>query len=880
MLAQERIRQFWISVFVAISICISLMPCQAELYTTGDRLSIDTLLGLTLIFVCSPLHSQTIYDLGEINGDLRILGDQRYDSVGGKEAISVFDFNDDGPNDLFLIQGDHGSIYGFFDVDFEQPNSFIDMRYSQPDLYMPFNISAHFAFDRLYSLDLNGDGIDDLITASMNSYTISGDSSKVFVLFGSQSWLPDSTIDFSIEPADLTILYGSWEDVYFGNTMTSGDYNNDGIDDLAIGAFNALNPKGLYKGAVYVVFGSTNFPPNGAINFGKEPADLTFYGGGGNGDFGYDVAAGDVNGDGIDDLIVGALNAEVDKLGRVYVFFGSDDFPPGYSVDLTYESADVTIIGPHFDSNFGRSVTSGDINGDGIDDICGGGDDVISPGGIETGAAYLVYGRTDFPPQATIDLGQTMADITCYGEREDSNLGVVMKTGDMDGDGLDEWAFRALLSGQAPNFEGSVYILQGSADYQPNQVINLDVQQPTIAFYGDDENDSLYLSGDLTDTNQNGLDDLLLGAPGASREDADRCGEAYIILSSGTLNGPPRYMAGPGPAPGNDIEVRLYDPFYPTDWNSRFYPYPSTGYGVNVAAGDLDGDGYEEIITGPGPGQTHQPIVAGFTPQGDPLFEFLAYGAPKYGVIVAASDLDGNGVDEIITGAGPGDVYGPHVRGWRWDGESTVLPMPGVSFLAYGTHRWGVNVVCGDIDGDGNDEIITGAGPGDVFGPHVRGWDVDGGTATSIPAVSYFAYGTLHWGVNVACGDIDGDGIAEIVTGPGPSEMFSSHVRGWDYDGDTLRSIPGVNFIAYSGFPHSMGCMVACGDADNDRVAEILTAPGPHPDNPAYLKTWNYDGDELTLVENKSFLVFEEGDYVAGARIALGNPYQHPSYLP
>ncbi len=111
-------------------------------------------------------------------------------------------------------------------------------------------------------------------------------------------------------------------------------------------------------------------------------------------------------------------------------------------------------------------------------------------------------------------------------------------------------------------------------------------------------------------------------------------------------------------------------------------------------------------------------------------------------------------------------------------------------------------------------------------------------------------------------------------------EIFSSHVRGWNYDGEAVTPIAGVNFIAYSSLPHSMGCTVACGDADNDRVAEILTGPGPHPANPAWLKTLNYDGKELTLVESKSFLVFEEGDYVGGARIALGNLYQRPDYLP
>ncbi len=224
-------------------------------------------------------------------------------------------------------------------------------------------------------------------------------------------------------------------------------------------------------------------------------------------------------------------------------------------------------------------------------------------------------------------------------------------------------------------------------------------------------------------------------------------------------------------------------------------------------------------------------------------------------------------------------MYGPHVRGWTLSGDQ-VVPLGNVSFLSYGTRRWGVNVACGDIDGDGFDEIITGAGPGDVFGPHVRGWNVDGGAASPMPGVSYLAYGTPRWGVNVACGDIDGDGIDEIVTGPGPSEVFAAHVRGWNCDGGSVASIPGVNFFAFSGTTHAMGCVVACGDLDNDRIDEILTVPGPHPDNPASLKSWNYDGDELAQIERMSFLLFEEGEYVAGARLAFGNFYQSPPFLP
>jgi len=77
--------------------------------------------------------------------------------------------------------------------------------------------------------------------------------------------------------------------------------------------------------------------------------------------------------------------------------------------------------------------------------------------------------------------------------------------------------------------------------------------------------------------------------------------------------------------------------------------------------------------------------------------------------------------DEVVTGAGPGAVFGPHVRAWDYDGGSGVTQVPGVSYFAYGTPKWGVNICCGDIDGDGYDEIVTGAGPGAVYGPHVRG---------------------------------------------------------------------------------------------------------------------------------------------------------------
>ncbi len=124
-----------------------------------------------------------VYDLNEINGDLRILGDERYDYLGYKDTIAVFDFNDNGINDLILRRGYFGSIYGFYDFNFEQPNAFIDTGEEIYDLYMPYGIEADFVFDKLLSLDMNGDGIDDLITSSMSYYLWDG-SPKIFVIYG------------------------------------------------------------------------------------------------------------------------------------------------------------------------------------------------------------------------------------------------------------------------------------------------------------------------------------------------------------------------------------------------------------------------------------------------------------------------------------------------------------------------------------------------------------------------------------------------------------------------------------------------------------------------------------------------------------------------
>jgi hypothetical protein len=286
-----------------------------------------------------------------------------------------------------------------------------------------------------------------------------------------------------------------------------------------------------------------------------------------------------------------------------------------------------------------------------------------------------------------------------------------------------------------------------------------------------------------------------------------------------------------------------------------FMAYPEAFLGgVNIASADVNGDGAGEIITGAGPGGG--PHVRIFRQDGTAIGGFMAYGKTfRGGVNVAAGDIDGDGKSEIITGAGPGG--GPHVRIFRQDGTAIG------GFMAYGkTFRGGVNVAAGDIDGDGKSEIITGAGPGG--GPHVRIFRQDGTVLGG-----FMAYPTtFRGGINVAVGDVDGNGKADIIVSPGKGmepmvKVFDSKgnlntqflafdkefkdgikISSGDLDGDKIAEIAvgkmnggsevrvygqyltlKMKFDAFTNF--SGGINLAVGDLDGDRVSELLVGAGP-----------------------------------------------------
>lgn len=176
-------------------------------------------------------------------------------------------------------------------------------------------------------------------------------------------------------------------------------------------------------------------------------------------------------------------------------------------------------------------------------------------------------------------------------------------------------------------------------------------------------------------------------------------------------------------------------------------------------------------------------------------------------VNIASGNLSPQAGNEYVTGAGPGG--GPHVRIFNSNNQG----IDGGGFLAYdASFKGGVNVAVGDVTGDGADDIITGTGPGSST--HVAIYTPSGGYQGG-----FFAYPGFNVGVNIATGDVDGDGVKEIITGTGPGS--SSHVKIFKANGTEINS-----FFAYPGY--NVGVNVAAGDVVGDNKSEVVTAAGPN----------------------------------------------------
>ena len=495
--------------------------------------------------------------------------------------------------------------------------------------------------------DINGDGIDDFIVGASRGDDGGSAAGEAYIVFG-QAGATRPTIDLTFLSAlgqGFIIRGDDANDQLSSSVSNAGDVNGDGIDDLIIGAPYGDNG-GSNAGEAYVIFGqagatrtdidlTTLAATDGFVIQGDVASDLA----------GFSVSgAGDINGDGFDDVIVGAIfgNAGGPDTGAAYVIFGQAGATRA-SIDLSSLAASdgFAVIGDaNFDRTGGAVSGAGDINGDGIDDF------VVTSRSASTaeygvGKTHVIFGQTG-ATRANIDLGSFAAadGFTIIGDMASDFSGLsVSNAGDVNGDGIDDLIISAPYNDAGGGNAGAAYVVFGKTG-ATRTMIDLTSLAATDGFViiGDAAGDLAGLSVSAAgDVNGDGFDDVLIGAAFGDDAGSD-AGEAYVIFGKA---GATRATIDLGMLARADGLIILGDS-----------AFNQLGRSVS-AAGDVNVDGLADLIVGAPFGD------AGGSSSGE---AYIIYGNRNFGApltingTAAGETLTGTAADEVINGLGGNDV--------------------------------------------------------------------------------------------------------------------------------------------------------------------------------------------------------------------------------
>ncbi|MEN1679864.1 MAG: integrin alpha [Planctomycetota bacterium] len=495
----------------------------------------------------APVLFPASIDLASLDGTNGfILEGINSDDRSGRSVSGAGDVNGDGFDDVII--GAWGGIRDTSHVVFGHAGGFdATLDLVLLDGENGFRFSGDGDFDRTgWSVsgagDINGDGFDDIITGSPRAGSRAGES---YVVFGKAGGFPNTVRPSMLDGTAGFTLTGEADNDQAGWAVSgAGDVNGDGFDDLIIGAPFATptSPFNDRAGKSYVVFGkATGFEPtfdlgsldgeNGFALRGNETTERS----------GWSVSGvGDVNGDGFDDIIIGAPTASPGQTltgGTSYVVFGkASDFDPLVSLRTLDGSKGFSFSGVGRGEESGTSVSgAGDINGDGFADVIIGAPLASSPGG-SAGQSYVVFGAAEgfLPAIDSDDLdGDNGFVISGIASRDNSGISV-SAAGDINADGVDDIVVGALdANGLGPLSSGESYVLYGRTDGGFGSFFDLGDLDGSNGFvlngiaWLDYSGESVSGAGDF---NGDGVDDLLIGASGADSTPRRDEGESYIVF--------------------------------------------------------------------------------------------------------------------------------------------------------------------------------------------------------------------------------------------------------------------------------------------------------------------------------------------------------------
>ncbi len=464
-------------------------------------------------------------------------------------------------------------------------------------------------------------------------------------------------IDLATDTPDA-VIFGAEAGDFLADrfSLTSGDFNGDGRDDVLIGAPLADGPGNTLTnaGEAYVIFGGGSL--RGSIDLAAAGAGLAVLGDTLGGNLGFTVASGDVNGDRIDDVLVGARFAGPGAQaqsgeGEAYVIYGRSDL--GGTVDIALGNQDVTVTGAGRGDYLSIALASSDVDGDGVSDLLLGASGVDGPtiNRGEAGAVYVVLGSKDLP--ALIELGKRQPYLTIWGAQPADLLPNYLAAGDVDGDGKAELIAGAPSAGRPTAGglpSGEVYIID--VPDAPGSEIDLASDQGFTRLRGAAALDGFGFFVAAADVDDDGREDVIIGARDADgpNDSRNNAGEVHLLLGQEHF---PSFI---------DLAQTALDV-------TISGPQTAGSLGFTVASGDVNGDGMPDLLAG-APigdgcglgaedageayvifGRSSWPRTLDLAEGEYDLSLFGSEAGDELGFSLAAGDVDGDGRDDILAGA-------------------------------------------------------------------------------------------------------------------------------------------------------------------------------------------------------------------------------------